>query len=60
LNHEALPILKNLVQGFLDLKIEKEDDCKGCAIGKHIKTAFPRSGHRSRRSLDMIHLDEAH
>jgi hypothetical protein len=57
LHYGALPILKKLVQGLPYFKIEKEGVCKGCALGKHVKTAFPSSEHRSRGSLDLIHFD---
>jgi hypothetical protein len=31
--------------------------CKGCALNKHAKTAFPSSEHRSRGILDLIHVE---
>jgi hypothetical protein len=55
LHCEALPILKNLVQGLSIFKIEKECVYKGCALGKHIKATFLSSEHRSRGILDLIH-----
>jgi hypothetical protein len=57
LHYKALPILKDMVQGLLDFKIKKIEVCKGCALGKHAKTAFPSSEHRSREILDLIHSD---
>jgi hypothetical protein len=53
----VLPILKDMVYRLLDFKVEKKGMCKGCALGKHIKATFPSSKHRSRESLDSIHLD---
>jgi hypothetical protein len=55
LYYGELLVLKKLVQGLPNLKIEKEILCKGCSLGKHIKTIFPSSEHRSRGSLDLIH-----
>jgi hypothetical protein len=56
-HYGAFPILKNLVRGFSNFKIEKEGVCKGCALGKHVNTSFPSSEHISRESLNLIHLD---
>jgi hypothetical protein len=42
---------------FLDFKVERRGVCKGCALDKHAKVAFPSSEHRSRRILDLIHSD---
>jgi hypothetical protein len=57
LHYGALPILKNMVQGLLDFKVEKKGVCKGYTPRKHVKVAFPSSKHRSREILDLIHLD---
>jgi hypothetical protein len=51
LHYGALPLLKDMVQGLPDFKIEKTRVCKGCALDKHAKTAFPSSEHRSRGFL---------
>jgi hypothetical protein len=45
------------VQGILDFKIQKLRVCNGHALGKHMKTYFPSSEHKSREILDLIHLD---
>jgi hypothetical protein len=57
LHYGALPLLKDMVQGLPDFKIEKTGVCKGCALDKHAKIAFPSSEHRSREILDLIHSD---
>ena len=31
--------------------------CKGCALGKYVKTAFPSSDSKSAGALDLIHSD---
>jgi hypothetical protein len=41
----------------LDFKVEKKGVCKGCALDKHVKVAFPSNEHRSREILDLIHSD---
>jgi hypothetical protein len=55
LHYETLPILKNMVQGFPNFKVEKKGVCKGYALGKHVKVVFPSSEHSSRETLDLIH-----
>lgn len=57
LHYRGLAILKKLVKGLLDFKIDKEVVCKGCALCKHVKITFLTSDHRSRGSLDLIHLN---
>jgi hypothetical protein len=44
-----------MVVGFPYFKVEKRGVCKGCELNKHAKTTFPRSEHRSRGILDLIH-----
>jgi hypothetical protein len=53
----VLSILKDMVQGLPDFKVEKKGVCKGCALNKHVKVAFPSNEHRSREILDLIHSD---
>lgn len=31
--------------------------CKECALGKYVRAAFPKSDHRSKGALDLIHSD---
>jgi transposase InsO family protein len=57
INYQALPFLKRLVEGILDLQSTHEGICKGCALGKNIKKPFPSSNNRSKDILDLIHLD---
>jgi len=57
LNHGSLPILKDMVQGLPDFKVEKKGVCKVCALEKNVKLTFPSSEHRSREILDLIHID---
>jgi transposase InsO family protein len=57
LHYGALSILKDMVQGLSNFKVEKKGVCKGCALNKHVKVAFPSNKHRSREILDLIHSD---
>lgn len=55
LHYGSLPLLKVMVQGLANFKIEKINVCKGCALGKHTKTAFTSNEQRSRDILELIH-----
>lgn len=57
LHHGALSVLKDMVQGLLNFKVEKKGVCKGCTLRKHVKVTFPSNEHRSREILELIHLD---
>jgi len=57
LHYGAIPLLKDMVQGMSDFKIEKTRMCKQCALQKHAKTTFPSNEHGSRETLDLIHSD---
>ena len=57
LHHGALIILRSTVTGVPDLSTEGDDVCRGCALGKYAKVAFPRSNHRAKSVLRLIHSD---
>jgi hypothetical protein len=57
LNYGSLPLMKDMVVGFLNFKVEKGGVCKGCALDKHFKANFTSIEHMSRGFLDLIHLD---
>jgi transposase InsO family protein len=57
INYQALPFLRRMVEGILELKSTHEGICKGCALGKNIKKPFPRNKNISKEILDLIHLD---
>jgi hypothetical protein len=57
LYHGALRVLRDMVIGVPNFSSEHHDLCKGCALGKYTKTAFPSSDNRSTRILDFIHSD---
>ena len=46
-----------MVTGFPEFNTKKSDACKGCALGKNTKTAFPRSDSKSAGVLELIHFD---
>ena len=57
LHHGALKILKEIVTGLPELSTEHSDMCKGCALGKYVKTTFPSSDSRSKGVLNLVHSD---
>jgi transposase InsO family protein len=57
LHHGALRILREIVTGVPDFSTEHQELCKGCALGKYTKTAFPSSDSRAAGILDLIHSD---
>jgi hypothetical protein len=57
INYQALPFLKRMVEGILELQSTHEGICKGCALGKNIKKPFPRNNNRSKEILDLIHSE---
>ena len=57
LHHGALRILRSTVTRVLDLSMERDDVCRGCALGKYAKAKFPRNKNRSKSVLGLIHLD---
>ena len=42
-HHGALRILRSTITGVPDLSMDRDDVCRGCALGKYAKAAFPRS-----------------
>ena len=57
LHHGAFNVLKEIVTGLPELSVKHQGVCKGCALGKYAKTAFPSSDSRSKGILDLIHSD---
>jgi hypothetical protein len=57
LHFGALGHLRQAVTGMPQVAAEKHDPCKGCALGKYARKAFPSSEHRSKGILDLIHSD---
>ena len=57
LHHGALRILRSTVTRIPDLSTERDDVCRECALGNYAKATFPRSNHRAKSVLGLIHLD---
>jgi transposase InsO family protein len=57
LHHGALRVMREMVTGVPDFSTEHQELCKGCALGKYTKTAFPSSDSRAAGILDLIHSD---
>jgi hypothetical protein len=55
INYQALPFIKNIVEGIQELQYTNEGICKGCALGKNVKKPFSSSNNRSKEILDLIH-----
>jgi hypothetical protein len=50
-------ILREIVTVVPEFNTEHQELCKGCALGKYTKTAFPSSDSRAANILDLIHSD---
>lgn len=57
LNFQALPSIEKIVKGLPNLKPKHEGICKGCVLGKNLKTPFHHSEHKSKSILELIHTD---
>jgi transposase InsO family protein len=57
LHHGDLRVPREMVTGVPDFSTEHQELCKGCALGKYTKTAFPSSDSRATRIFDLIHSD---
>jgi hypothetical protein len=54
---EPLPVLSKMVTGLLDMQVEHDGVCKGCAFGKNVKGSFPSIDNRSKGIMDIINSD---
>ena len=43
--------------GLLEIQIDHEGVCKGCAQGNNTKNPYPNSDNKENEILDIIHLD---
>jgi hypothetical protein len=57
LHCRALPILREIVTCLPDANVEQQGMCRGCALGKNVKVAFPSSESKSKGILDLVHSD---
>ena len=56
-HHSDLRMLIDMTIGLKDFSAEQSGVCKGFALGKYAKTAFPSSDNKLERVLDLIHSD---
>ena len=57
LHYGALPKLQNNVTSMPDILNDHDGVCRGCVLGKNVKSSFPSSSRRSKGILDMVHSD---
>jgi hypothetical protein len=57
LHHGPLRVLRDIVTSLPNFGTEHQEVCKGCNLGKYIKTIFPSSDNRSVGILDLVHSD---
>jgi hypothetical protein len=57
LHHRALRILREIVTAVSKFSTEHQELCKGCALGKYTKTAFPSNDSKAASIIDLIHSD---
>lgn len=57
LHHGALRIVGKIVSRVPKLSTERDDVCRGCALGKYAKATFSRSNNRDQSVLGLIHSD---
>jgi hypothetical protein len=57
LNYNALPGLQKMVTCMPVISFEHDSVCRGCALGKNTKKAYPHSNRKNNGILDFIHSD---
>ena len=57
LHYGALPRLQNIVTSMPVFQNEHDGVCRGCVLGKNVKSSFPSSSRRSKGFLDLVHSD---
>ena len=57
INYKALPYVRKVVIGLLDLNIDHEGTCKGYARGNNIKNPFPKIETKAKGTLELTHSD---
>ena len=57
LHHGALKILQQISIGIPKGTLAQSDQCKGCTMGKFVKTAFHEKENRASVILERIHTD---
>jgi hypothetical protein len=54
IHYRALPALGKMVTGLLEIQVQHNGVCRGCALGKNVKGSFLSSDSRSKAILDLI------
>lgn len=57
LHHGTMNVLREVMTGLPDFKVEQQGVCKECVLGKYAKTVFPSNDIKSKGILDLVHLD---
>jgi transposase InsO family protein len=57
LNYNALSGLQKMVTGMPVFSFEHDSVCRGCALGKNTKKAYPHNNRKTNGILDLIHSD---
>ena len=55
INYKALTYVSKMVTRLTYIKVQHEETCKGCEIGKNIKNPFPKSETKTKVTLELIH-----
>ena len=57
LHHGALKILQQISTGLPKGTLAQSDQCKGCTLGKFVKSTFHEKESRATTILERIHID---
>jgi hypothetical protein len=57
IHYRALPALGKMVTGLLEIHVQHDGVCRGCALGKNVKRSVLSSDSRSKGILDLIRSD---
>jgi hypothetical protein len=57
INYNSLPGLQKMVKGMPVFPFEHDSICRGCALGKSTKKAYPHSNRKTNGILHLIHSD---
>ena len=57
LHHGTLKILQQIYTGLPKGTLAQSDQCKGCTMGKFVKTTFHEKENRASVILERIHTD---
>jgi hypothetical protein len=57
INYKALTYVCKEITGLLEVKVDHEGVCNGCAQGKNIKNPFPKRYSKAEGVLELIQLD---